>query len=112
MSADVVWSAVMDVGNWLRSLSLGQYEPAFRENEIDTRAYPDVQSVPVELAAGSMVMFGPYLVHQSAPNTSELPRRALLFSYQPPGLEHMIDVQRREREERAAARRARGQAQG
>ena len=25
----------MDVGDWLRSLGLGQYEDAFRENEID-----------------------------------------------------------------------------
>ena len=25
----------MDVGAWLRGLDLGQYEPAFRENEID-----------------------------------------------------------------------------
>src|SRR6516165_9385993 len=27
--------ATMDLGEWLRSLGLGQYEAAFRENEID-----------------------------------------------------------------------------
>jgi hypothetical protein len=27
----------MDVGVWLRSLGLGRYEAAFRENEIDER---------------------------------------------------------------------------
>ena len=26
----------MDIGEWLRGLGLGQYEVAFRENEIDT----------------------------------------------------------------------------
>ena len=25
----------MDVGNWLRSLGLGQYETLFRQNDID-----------------------------------------------------------------------------
>ncbi len=30
----------MDVGNWLRSLGLGQYEAAFRENAIDGKVLP------------------------------------------------------------------------
>ena len=30
----------MDVGDWLRSLGLGQYEDAFRENEIDGEILP------------------------------------------------------------------------
>ena len=30
----------MDVGDWLRSLGLGQYEAAFRENEIDAEVLP------------------------------------------------------------------------
>ena len=76
----------------------------FRQNEIDMSAYPAAASVPLELRAGSVVMFGSFLVHQSAPNTSDLPRRALLFSYQPPGGEHMREVQRREREARRAQR--------
>src|SRR5437764_14888005 len=29
------WSAAMDVGGWLRSLGLGQYEALFRASEID-----------------------------------------------------------------------------
>lgn len=57
----------------------------FAANEIDTAAYPDVVPVPVEVPAGSLILFGPFLVHQSAPNTSEHDRRALLYSYQPPG---------------------------
>ena len=34
----------MDVGGWLRSLGLGQYEAAFRENEIDDEVLPDLTS--------------------------------------------------------------------
>ena len=30
----------MDVAAWLRSLGLEQYEPAFRENDIDSRVLP------------------------------------------------------------------------
>ena len=32
----------MDVGDWLRSLGLGQYETMFRENEIDSEVLPDL----------------------------------------------------------------------
>ena len=34
----------MDVGEWLRGLGLGQYEPAFRENEIDAEVLPKLTS--------------------------------------------------------------------
>jgi class 3 adenylate cyclase len=39
----IAWSGretIMDVGDWLRSLGLGQYETAFRENEIDGDVLP------------------------------------------------------------------------
>ena len=32
----------MDVGGWLRTLGFEQYEAAFRENEIDEPALPDL----------------------------------------------------------------------
>src|ERR1700686_3933527 len=32
----------MDVGGWLRSLGLGQYEAVFRENEIDSEVLPNL----------------------------------------------------------------------
>lgn len=69
---------------------------AFAANEVDTAAYPDVQPVPVEVPAGSVVWFGAYLVHQSAQNTSETERRALLYSYQPPGRRHQLDSLRKQ----------------
>ena len=30
----------MDVAEWLRKLGLQQYEPAFRENDVDTQVLP------------------------------------------------------------------------
>ena len=30
----------MDVGDWLRSLGLSEYEPAFRDNQIDSEVLP------------------------------------------------------------------------
>lgn len=67
----------------------------FGANEVDASAYPDVEPVPVEVAAGSTVSFGSLLVHQSTANTSDLDRRALLFSYQPAGGTAMVDGLRR-----------------
>jgi SAM domain (Sterile alpha motif) len=32
---------MMDVGSWLRSLGLGQYESAFRDNAVETEVLPD-----------------------------------------------------------------------
>jgi Phytanoyl-CoA dioxygenase (PhyH) len=63
----------------------------FAANEIDNNAYAGVTSVPLEVPAGSVVWFGSFLVHQSAPNRSDLERRALLFSYQPAGRRHSLE---------------------
>jgi hypothetical protein len=35
-------NATMDVGDWLRSLGLGQYEAAFRESEIEPDLLPEL----------------------------------------------------------------------
>jgi SAM domain (Sterile alpha motif) len=32
----------MDVGSWLRSLGLGEYEPAFRDNQNDGEVLPNL----------------------------------------------------------------------
>jgi len=81
----------------------------FGANEIDQSAYKDVVMQPLPLKAGSMVMFGSLLVHSSEQNRSQFNRRALLFSYQPAGLPHMvekmladIEARRREKAEREA----------
>ena len=51
-----------------------------------------LETVAVEVPAGSVVYFGSTLVHRSAPNTSDRERRSLLLSYQPPGNKHLIDA--------------------
>ena len=66
----------------------------FAANEVDVNAYPDAEVIPVELAAGSTVTFGAFLVHRSAPNTSSSGRRALLYSYQPAGRRKQVDNMR------------------
>ena len=38
----------MDVGDWLRSLGLGQYEALFRENDIDAEVLPDLTDGDLE----------------------------------------------------------------
>jgi 5-methylcytosine-specific restriction enzyme subunit McrC len=35
-----MWSAAMDVGEWLKGIGLGQYEATFREHEIDAEVLP------------------------------------------------------------------------
>jgi ectoine hydroxylase-related dioxygenase (phytanoyl-CoA dioxygenase family) len=63
--------------------------------EIDEKAFDMTTLVPVEMSAGSMVMFGPRLVHRSLPNTSGSDRRALLFSYQPAQFRHSLEYLRK-----------------
>jgi ectoine hydroxylase len=63
----------------------------FAGNEIDAAAYADVNAVPLEVPAGSVVMFGAFLAHKSAPNLSDRERRAILYSYQPPGRRLQVD---------------------
>lgn len=64
----------------------------FAANEIDADAYPEVEPVPVEVPAGSVIFFGAFLVHQSAPNLSAIERRAILYSYQPAGRRTQLEA--------------------
>ena len=48
-------NATMDVGSWLRSLGLGEYEPAFRDNQIDSEVLPNLTGDDLkELGVGSV----------------------------------------------------------
>src|SRR5262250_2547820 len=42
------WSATMDVGGWLRSLGLGQYEALFRASDIDADILPELTDVDLK----------------------------------------------------------------
>jgi class 3 adenylate cyclase len=44
----------MDVGEWLRSLGLGQYEALFRENDIDAEVLPDLSEADFERVGVSL----------------------------------------------------------
>jgi ectoine hydroxylase-related dioxygenase (phytanoyl-CoA dioxygenase family) len=63
----------------------------FGNFEIDPAEVEGHEPVALEVPAGSVVYFGPLLVHRSNPNTSAKQRRALLFSYQPAGMTHARD---------------------
>ena len=41
-------NVTMDVGEWLRSLGLGQYEAAFRDNGVDADVLPDLSDADLE----------------------------------------------------------------
>ncbi|MGE0624149.1 MAG: phytanoyl-CoA dioxygenase family protein [Pseudomonadales bacterium] len=75
-------------GEWPRPESA---DP-FAGNEFDASLFDGADVTALEVPAGSVVFFGPMLVHMSAPNTSEHERRALLYSYQPPGRPTQLDV--------------------
>jgi len=57
--------------------------------EMDPGPFAGVDLVPLEVAAGAVVFFGPLLVHRSEPNRSDRQRRSLLLSYQPAGHRHL-----------------------
>lgn len=61
----------------------------FGNLEMDPASFDSARLVPLEVPAGSVIFFGPFLVHRSLPNESGDDRRALLFSYQPSGNPHL-----------------------
>lgn len=50
---------------------------------IDTASFDQEQIVPVPLKAGEMIFFDPYLLHYSALNRSNTPRRSIIYTYNP-----------------------------
>jgi len=62
--------------------------------EMDPDAFDLTRLQPLEVEAGAVVYFGPFLVHRSLPNLSDVDRRALLYSYQPAGHPHGAELNR------------------
>ncbi|MEZ5558070.1 MAG: phytanoyl-CoA dioxygenase family protein [Pseudomonadales bacterium] len=48
-------------------------------------AFDAAGQVALQVPAGSLVFFSPHIVHGSLPNASDLPRRAVVLTYQPGG---------------------------
>lgn len=65
---------------------------SFGQNEMDLAACTDLEPFPVEASAGTLLFFGAFLVHRSAPNRSARHRRALLYSYQPGGWPTSLEI--------------------
>jgi len=58
------------------------YKPGTRF-EVDPACVDQDKSVPVPLHAGDMIFFDPYLLHYSDLNRSRIPRRAIIYTYNP-----------------------------
>ena len=63
----------------------GQGEEKLAPLFTDPRCFDLSRERAAEMPAGSLLFFSPHTVHGSAPNESDQPRRALLFTYQPGG---------------------------
>ncbi len=66
----------------------------FGSLEMDPGKYDQSRLLPLEVPAGSVAFFGPFLVHRSLPNRTGADRRALLYSYQPAGHPHLRELTR------------------
>jgi ectoine hydroxylase-related dioxygenase (phytanoyl-CoA dioxygenase family) len=76
-------------GKWRQRAADG-----FGSLEMDPDAFDLSRLVPLEVKAGTVAFFGAFLVHRSMPNRSSGDRRALLYSYQPPGHPHGLEINR------------------
>ena len=70
--------------------------------EMDPEAFDLARLQPLEVPAGSVAFFGPFLAHRSLPNRSGVDRRALLYSYQPTGHPHLRELMPMRRPEPAS----------
>jgi hypothetical protein len=62
--------------------------------EMDLEAFDLSRLKALEVKAGAVAFFGPFLVHRSLPNRTGDDRRALLYSYQPAGHPHGAEINR------------------
>jgi ectoine hydroxylase-related dioxygenase (phytanoyl-CoA dioxygenase family) len=75
----------------------------FGSLEMDPAAFDMARLQPLEVPAGTVAFFGAFLVHRSLPNRSKRDRRALLYSYQPLGFPHALEISRMARSAAAQA---------
>ena len=78
---------------------LGKRHCAFKSGsrfEVDPSHIDQSKVVPVPLRAGEMILFDPYLLHYSAPNRSTVPRRTIIYTYNPARLGKINETRLRE----------------
>ena len=78
------------VGKWPQR----QDVEGFGALEMNAGAFDQDRLTALEVPAGTVVFFGAFLVHRSLPNHTAQDRRALLYSYQPPGYPHSHEIMR------------------
>ena len=71
--------------------------------EMDPYAFDLTRLVPLEVPADTVAFFGAFLVHRSLPNRTDGDRRALLYTYQPEGHPHTLELNRQFSAKRAEA---------
>jgi ectoine hydroxylase-related dioxygenase (phytanoyl-CoA dioxygenase family) len=76
------------VGKWPQRTD----DAGFGSFEMDLARFDLSRLQPLEVPAGTVAFFGAFLVHRSLPNRSDGDRRALLYSYQPAGEPHSIEL--------------------
>jgi hypothetical protein len=85
---------VLPGSHLIEELPFRQSDLEFERNELDAEQMDLSTMVPVEMAAGSAVFFGPMLVHRSGANRASSDRRALLYTYQRAGQRDQRDINR------------------
>jgi ectoine hydroxylase-related dioxygenase (phytanoyl-CoA dioxygenase family) len=68
-------------GSW----RLGHVDRAGGAQRVAAELQRAIEPVAIPMHAGDVVLFGPYALHRSLPNTSSRPRRAFLNGYAAPG---------------------------
>ncbi|HEX3916537.1 MAG TPA: phytanoyl-CoA dioxygenase family protein [Caulobacteraceae bacterium] len=78
------------VGKWPQRTD----DAGFGSFEMDMAGFDLTRLQPLQVPAGTVAWFGAFLVHRSLPNRSGGDRRALLYSYQPAGEPHQLELNR------------------
>ena len=78
----------------------------FGNLELDPKEAVGKRPVPLEVPAGTVVWFGPFLIHKSEQNTSDRERRSLLYTYQTARCRTAYEVERQAQEDRRKAKEA------
>ena len=55
----------MDVAEWLQALGLGQYEAAFRENDVDVELLPNLTADDLRVHPRSFAVLAEFSDHQA-----------------------------------------------
>jgi hypothetical protein len=77
-------------------------DPRGGDGRVVPEPFADAERVPIDALAGAVMFFHAKLLHESAPNTSGLPRRMMIYSHYP--ADHGGDPDRRNGGMRVRAR--------